>query len=94
MKEETEVRRNALRFSLAGVQLKFSAIKSAAGGLTIPAEGVGGSWIVKLPSMTHDGVPENEYSMMSLAAQIGMDVPELQLVEPAPSKSCPRVSAI
>ena len=31
--------------------------------------------------MTHDGVPENEYSMMSLAAQIGMDVPELQLVE-------------
>ena len=79
--KETEVRRNALRFSLAGVQLKFSAIKSAAGGLTIPAEGVGGSWIVKLPSMTHDGVPENEYSMMSLAAQIGMDVPELQLVE-------------
>jgi serine/threonine-protein kinase HipA len=73
---------HALRFSLAGVQLKFSAIKSAAGGLTIPAEGVGGSWIVKLPSMMHDGVPENEYSMMSLAAQIGMDVPELQLVDP------------
>ena len=65
-----EARRNALRFSLAGVQLKFSAVKSAAGGLTIPAQGVGGSWIVKLPSMTHEGVPENEYSMMSLAGSM------------------------
>jgi serine/threonine-protein kinase HipA len=73
--------RRALRFSLAGVQLKFSAARDAAGGLTIPAEGIGGSWIVKLPSMMHDGVSENEYSMMSLAARIGMDVPELQLIE-------------
>jgi serine/threonine-protein kinase HipA len=40
----------AFRFSLAGVQLKFSAIMETAGGLTIPAGGVGGSWIVKLPS--------------------------------------------
>lgn len=73
--------RHALRFSLAGVQLKFSAVQGAAGGLTIPAEGVGGSWIIKLPSMMHDSVPENEFSMMSLAARIGMDVPELHLVE-------------
>ena len=81
--EETPeaARRHALRFSLAGVQLKFSAVRGAAGGLTIPAEGVGGSWIIKLPSTKHDGVPENEYSMMSLAARIGMDVPELQLIE-------------
>lgn len=44
-------REKALRFSLAGIQLKFSAIREdAAGkGLTIPASGVGGSWIVKLP---------------------------------------------
>ena len=41
---------SALRFSLAGVQLKFSAVMEASGGLTIPVEGVGGSWIVKLPS--------------------------------------------
>src|SRR6185437_11522581 len=39
-----------LRFSLAGVQLKFSAIRSADGRFTIPLDGVGGSWIVKLPS--------------------------------------------
>ena len=39
-----------LRFSLAGVQLKFSAVEKASGGLTVPARGVGGDWIVKLPS--------------------------------------------
>ena len=41
-----------MRFSLAGVQLKFSAILEASGGLTIPTSGRGGSWIVKLPSKT------------------------------------------
>ena len=41
---------NDLRFSLAGVQLKFSAVLETTGGLTIPAHGIGGSWIVKLPS--------------------------------------------
>ena len=74
---------NALRFSLAGVQLKFSAYKNAgkAGGLTIPAEGVGGSWIVKLPSQQFAGVPENEFSMMTIASKMGMDVPEIRLLD-------------
>ena len=74
-------RENALRFSLAGVQLKFSAINEARGGLTIPAKGVGGTWIVKLPSREFAGVPENEFSMMTLARLIGMDVPAIQLVD-------------
>lgn len=69
----------ALRFSLAGVQLKFSAVMSATGGLTIPAQGVGGSWIIKLPSTKFDSVPENEYAMMSLAGELGMDIPEIAL---------------
>jgi len=72
----------ALRFSLAGVQLKFSAINAARGGLTIPAKGVGGSWIVKLPSREFEGVSENEFSMMELARLIGMDVPAIKLVDP------------
>jgi len=70
-----------LRFSLAGVQLKFSAVNEASGGLTIPAEGVGGSWIVKLPSQRFEGVPENEYAMMTLARFVGIDVPALKLVD-------------
>lgn len=69
-----------LRFSLAGVQLKFSAIMDATGGLTIPAKGVGGSWIVKLPSSQFESVPENEYAMMTLAGMVGIDIPEIQLV--------------
>jgi serine/threonine-protein kinase HipA len=74
-------RDNALRFSLAGVQLKFSAVQEVSGGLTIPASGVGGSWIVKLPSREFAGVPENEFSMMRLADLIGMNVPTIDLVD-------------
>jgi serine/threonine-protein kinase HipA len=69
-----------LRFSLAGVQLKFSAIQKATGGLTIPADGVGGSWIVKLPSAKFAGVPENEFAMMQLAREVGIEVPETKLL--------------
>ena len=79
--DDHDHRENALRFSLAGVQLKFSAINETRGGLTIPVKGVGGSWIVKLPSREFAGVPENEYSMMTLASLIGMNVPTLQLVD-------------
>jgi len=78
-----------LRFSLAGVQLKFSAVKQAAGGLTIPVEGIGGSWIVKLPSATHRGLPENGFAMMELARRIGIDVPETALVPLAKIKGLP-----
>ena len=74
--------RRALRFSLAGVQLKFSALKNRGknGGLTIPVSGMGGDWIVKLPSARHPDVPENEFAAMSLAAKLGIDVPEIDLV--------------
>jgi len=69
-----------LHFSLAGVQLKFSAVEKATGGLTVPADGVGGAWIIKLPSQTFAGVPENEFAMMELARQIGIRVPETKLL--------------
>jgi serine/threonine-protein kinase HipA len=78
--EEEERKKTILRFSLAGIQLKFSAVKETAGGLTIPVQGMGGSWIVKLPSAKFNGVPENEFSMMTLAAKIGMDIPDIRLV--------------
>ena len=69
-----------LRFSLAGVQLKFSAIMETAGGLTIPADGMGGSWIVKLPSARFEAVPQNEFVVMELARRVGIPVPRLRLV--------------
>lgn len=83
--------RDVMRFSLPGVQLKFSALLNCqkAGGFVIPAEGIGGSWIVKLPSQRFDGVPENEFSMMSLARRLGMDVPEVKLVDPKDIEGLP-----
>ena len=50
------------------------------GGATIPAAGVGGSWIIKFPSAAFDRVPENEFAMMELARAIGIDVPEVRLI--------------
>jgi len=78
-----------LRFSLAGVQLKFSAVMEASGGLTIPAGGLGGSWIVKLPSARFKAVPENEFVMLELARRIGISVPENKLIDMASIKGLP-----
>jgi serine/threonine-protein kinase HipA len=72
-------REPALRFSLAGIQLKFSAVGTAR-QLAIPAEGRGGSWIVKLPSSHYPLLPENEYSVMTLARAVGLDVADAGLV--------------
>ena len=72
--------RGPLKFSLAGVQLKLSAVRRADGGLTVPASGLGGDWILKLPSETFDRVPENEFAMMRFAAAVGIDAPEVALV--------------
>ncbi|EKF59864.1 HipA N-terminal domain-containing protein [Agrobacterium albertimagni AOL15] len=76
-----EAAEDAMRFSLAGVQLKFSAVQSASGGLTIPTSGVGGNRIVKLPSREFANVPENEFSMMSLARMVGIHVPAIGLID-------------
>ncbi|NJL72701.1 MAG: type II toxin-antitoxin system HipA family toxin [Candidatus Competibacteraceae bacterium] len=70
-----------LRFSLAGVQLKFSAIAEARGTFTVTADGGGGSWIIKLPSANHPQVPEVEYSMLTLAKLTGIEVPEFKLIQ-------------
>ena len=78
-----------LRFSLAGVQLKFSALMEASGGLTIPADGMGGSWIVKLPSARYQAVPENEFTMLELARRVGIAVPENKLVDISTIKGLP-----
>ncbi|MGB2628727.1 MAG: HipA domain-containing protein [Candidatus Acidiferrum sp.] len=87
--DSVHVPEGALRFSLAGVQLKFSAVMEASGGLTIPAGGMGGSWIVKLPSARYVAVPENEHAMLELARRVGIEVPKNQLVEIGKIKGLP-----
>lgn len=81
--------RDALRFSLAGIQLKFSAIKCTRAGLTIPAYGTGGNSIVKLPSPEFPQLPENEFCMMSLAKMVGIKVPSIDLVDVSAIQNLP-----
>lgn len=68
-----------VRFSLAGVAMKFSMLLRQ-DRLTIPAHGQGGDWIVKTPDSRFRDVPLNEFAMMSLASAVGIDVPEIMLV--------------
>jgi serine/threonine-protein kinase HipA len=88
-REDEQQQPDALRFSLAGIQLKFSAVMEASGGLTIPAHGVGGSYIVKLPSTRFHDVPQNEYSMMMIARALGMQVAEVELRQSSSVKGLP-----
>ncbi|WP_433079518.1 type II toxin-antitoxin system HipA family toxin [Dactylosporangium sp. CA-052675] len=67
------------RFSLAGVALKFSMLLQH-DRLTMPATGVGGDWIVKLPDRAYADVPRNEHAMMRLAGAAGIEIPEVRLV--------------
>ncbi len=80
-----------LRFSLAGVQMKFSASGSPERGLTIPVEGKGGHWILKLPSSRYRFVPENEYSMMQFARAVGIETAETGLVPVEEVEGLPEV---
>jgi serine/threonine-protein kinase HipA len=79
------------RFSLAGVQMKLSVMKNTGkgSGLTIPLGDGDGEYIAKFPSMTFPGVSENEFANLALAAAIGMDVPERELVEKAEFEDIP-----
>lgn len=70
----------ALRFSLAGMQLKLS-MRREGRGMTVPAYGRGGDWIVKFPDQVYPRVPENEWAMMRWAQQSGIAVPEFELIE-------------
>lgn len=79
-----------MRFSLAGVQFKFSAIQRADHGFVIPKNGIGGNWILKLPSPIFREVPENEYTMMELARKVGIDVPETALLSLEKVQELPR----
>lgn len=68
------------KFSLAGVQMKFS-MKEKDGRYNVSKDNVLGDWIVKTPSTKHKFVPLNEYTAMSLAALAGVDIPEIKLVD-------------
>lgn len=88
--EASEAHRHehALRFSLAGVQPKFS-MRYEGKALVVPASGSGGDWIVKLPDQRFPSVPANEFAMLRWAEHVGIDVPETRLVPGSEIKNLP-----
>ncbi len=72
-----------LKFSLAGVQLKFSVVRDGERGLTVPARGQAGEWIAKLQDQRpgFEGVPEAEFAGLELARRAGINVPNTELVD-------------
>lgn len=67
-----------LRFSLAGVQLKFSVLREG-DKLVLPMKGRRGEWIVKLDSSRFLHLVENELAVLEWARAAGFDVPECHL---------------
>lgn len=68
-----------LRFSLPGVQMKFSVLRESE-KITLPVHGQLGDWIVKLDSWRFTRLVETEYATMEWARATGLEVPECQIV--------------
>jgi len=71
--------KGVVKFSLAGVQLKVLANKDAE-RFTAPARSGEGKFILKLASDRYPQLPELEFSAMSLARSLGLDVAACELV--------------
>jgi serine/threonine-protein kinase HipA len=68
-----------IRFSLAGMQLKFSMLQSGE-RLALPARGETGRWIVKLPGSRFHELPEVEATTMAWARATGLPIPRNQVL--------------
>ncbi|GIF66737.1 putative kinase Y4dM [Asanoa ishikariensis] len=81
--EEQDDEEAVLKFSLAGVQPKFSVMLDPVKGLTIPARGQAGDFIVKLPDGRpgFERVPEAELAALTLAKEAGITVPSAFLCD-------------
>lgn len=79
------------KFSLAGVQMKFS-MKEQDGRYNLSKSGILGDWIVKTPSTKHKDVPANEYTAMTLASLVGIEIPAIKLVALDKLDSLPQIN--
>jgi len=78
-------------FSLAGVQMKFS-MKEKDGRYNLTKGDDLGDWIIKTPSTRHRHVPLNEYTAMKLASVVGVEIPEIKLVELSKLDNLPQIN--
>lgn len=70
---------SALRFSLGGMQLKFSMLRQGQ-RYTLHTAGALGDYIIKPPSADFPALPRVEAAMMATAHAIGIEVPEVLLL--------------
>lgn len=73
-----ETTQPALRFSLAGVQLKFSMIRHGE-RFYLPGRDRRGDWIAKIAFEAYADLCENELTTMEWARRAGFDVPDCEL---------------
>lgn len=68
-----------IRFSLAGIQLKFSMLLSGE-RFVLPARGQTGRWIVKIPGEKFADLPDVEAATMAWARSAGLAVPNFHIL--------------
>ena len=73
---------SGMRFSLAGVQMKFSVL-AGEDKITLAAQDELGDWILKLDAGRFPGLVRNEYAVMEWARAAGFDVPPRRIVAAA-----------
>ncbi|WP_454888219.1 type II toxin-antitoxin system HipA family toxin [Sphingobium herbicidovorans] len=71
--------KGVVKFSLAGVQLKFTANVEGE-RLTLPARGDTGRCIIKVANDSFRGLPEAEHGAMTLAGMIGVETATCRLM--------------
>ncbi|MDQ5767665.1 type II toxin-antitoxin system HipA family toxin [Thiothrix subterranea] len=84
------INQDGQRFSLAGVQMKFSG-RHKDGRYHISQAGELGNWIIKTPSTLYPGVPSNEYTCMTLAQLAGVTIPDIRLLPLADLEGLPAI---
>lgn len=87
---QIDVSQQADKFSLAGVQLKFS-VQQEQGRFNVSAEIGEDSWIIKTPSVVHPSLAENEFTAMTLAASAGVEIPEIKLIRLSEIDNLPNI---
>ncbi|MGS0695943.1 type II toxin-antitoxin system HipA family toxin [Shewanella sp. 0m-4] len=78
--QQINVKHADTKFSLAGVQMKFSS-SHVDGRYHIDQEISEDMWIIKTPSTVHKGVSVNEYTCMKLAEAAGAKIPDIRLIK-------------
>lgn len=76
---ESEREEQDIRFSVAGVGVKFSAVEDG-GTFMRPRSMEKGTWLIKMPDPEYPQLPENEHVTLGLAAIAGIEVPDHNLI--------------